>query len=314
MAILCGMVFRLCSMDPSRLLTWLRQERKSLSLSVQAGEEGRLPVSAPGYLPDFVESPPPREEPSAAAVLPVFSAEGEVPVTYRCQLQPDVRNLLEKPLVWNLRQEEPTVLILHTHSTESYTKGEERYVETADYRTLEEDFNMLSIGAYTAQLLSTQGIPTVQDRQIHDYPSYNGAYVDARADIEAYLKTYPSIRLILDLHRDAEEGEQEGDTVSTDTGDAARLMVVIGANHPEYEENLSIGLKLQAQLESQVPGITRPLQLRASRFNQDLSAGALLIEVGSAGNTRQEALRAARQLARAVAALGQGTQAPAREA
>ena len=62
-------------------------------------------------------------------------------------------------------------------------------------------------------------------------------------------------------------------------------MIVIGTNHEAYEENLSLGLKLHVQLEQLFPGIMRPLQLRAQRFNQDLSPGALLIEVGAAGNT-----------------------------
>ena len=85
-------------------------------------------------------------------------------------------------------------------------------------------------------------------------------------------------------------------------------MVVLGANHEGYQENLSLGLKLQAQLERQCPGITRPTQLRRSRFNQDLCPGGLLIEVGAAGNTRAEALLAAQQLAKAVSALALGTE------
>ena len=85
-------------------------------------------------------------------------------------------------------------------------------------------------------------------------------------------------------------------------------MVVLGTNHKRYEDNLSLGLKLQAQLERQVPGITRPLQLRAQRFNQDLSPGALLIEVGAAGNTHAEALLAAQELANAILFLARGTQ------
>lgn len=89
--------------------------------------------------------------------------------------------------------------------------------------------------------------------------------------------------------------------------DAAQLMVVLGTNHKGYEENLSLGLKLHTQLERQAPGITRPLQLRAQRFNQDLSPGALLVEVGAAGNSRTEALRAADQLAEAIITLAKGS-------
>ena len=91
---------------------------------------------------------------------------------------------------------------------------------------------------------------------------------------------------------------------------SAQLMVVLGTNHKGYEENLSLGLKLHAQLERQAAGLTRPLQLRSQRFNQDLSPGALLIEVGAAGNTHPEAMTAAEQLAKAVIALAKGTADP----
>ena len=55
---------------------------------------------------------------------------------------------------------------------------------------------------------------------------------------------------------------------------SAQLMVVIGTNHENYEENLSLGLKLHALLEQRSPGIMRPLQLRGQRFNQDLNPGS----------------------------------------
>jgi len=84
---------------------------------------------------------------------------------------------------------------------------------------------------------------------------------------------------------------------------------VLGTNYDTWEENLSLAAKVHAQLERQSPGIMRPLSLRGQRFNQDLCSGALLVEVGAAGNTRKEALVAARELAKAVIALANGTHA-----
>ena len=114
---------------------------------------------------------------------------------------------------------------------------------------------------------------------------------------------------MLDLHRDAagEGGKQLRTLTKVEGEDSAQLMVVIGTNHDAYEENLSLGLKLHVQLENQNLGIMRPLQLRTQRFNQDLSPGALLIEVGAAGNNHKEARIAAQQLAEAVVALAKGT-------
>ena len=261
------------------------------------------------FSPDFMESPPPSVPEPTEPPIPAFSDAEKIELFYAVRKNPDIEALLAKPLEWNLYGEDPTVLILHTDSTEGHTKNGEDYVESSDWRTLDEHYNMLSIGERVGQLLSQNGISVIQDREFHDYPSYNGSYVHARKAIKAYLEQYPSIRLVLDLHRDAVGTEQhQMRTLATVGGqDSAQLMVVLGTNHENYEENLSLALKLHAQLEQQTPGLTRPLQLRAQRFNQDLSPGALLVEVGAAGNTHAEALLAAEQLAEAIITLAKGT-------
>ena len=224
--------------------------------------------------------------------------------------KPDVASLLLQPLDWYLAEEEPTVLILHTHATESYTKTE-NYTESSQYRTLDEGFNMISIGDRVADLLENAGIPVLHDKTLHDYPSYNGSYAASRETLREYLKEYPSIQLVLDLHRDAmtdSGGNQIGYPISTAERNAAKVMLVVGCNNSDWKENAALGVKLQARLEQLCPGICRPMALRKSRFNQDLSPGSILIEVGSAGNTRQEALLAAEYIAQAIVDLSYGAQ------
>lgn len=311
-AILCALVFRLFSMGiPKKVVSWLTQPDTAAFLTyLETGRNVRFSPSLEAFSPDFVESPPASAPEPTQAPLPSFSDPESVEIYNASTKQPDMAALLAKPLTWQLRGEEPTVLILHTHTTESYTKTGQDYRETASWRTLAEDYNMLSVGQLVVEVLAEYGIPAIQDRSLHDYPSYNGSYTDARKSIREYLEEYPSIALVLDLHRDASEGSggQLRTAASVEGQTAAQLMLVLGTNHEDYEENLSLALKLHAQLESQCPGITRPLQLRAARFNQDLSPGALLVEVGAAGNTHAEALLAARELAKAVAALAEGTQ------
>ena len=263
-------------------------------------------------LPYSRESPPPVPPP-----LPFFPDASGLELTYLCGYRPDVQALLRRPLSWDLASGAPTVLIFHTHTTESYEKGSQDYVETAAYRTLDPDYNMLAVGEHIRALLEENGITVIHDRSVHDYPDYNGCYGRTRKSVHTYLKEYPSLRLILDLHRDAcDSGTGQLRTLArVDGKDSAQLMLVVGSNaggssHRQWAENLSLGLKLQAQLTAQCPGIVRPLSLRAQRFNQDLSTGALLIEVGGAGNTLEEALLAAGQLAQAITALSRGTADP----
>ena len=275
----------------------------------ETGRNVRFSSSIEPFSPDFMETPPPSLPEVTEPTLPAFSGEEEIDLYYAVRKDPDIESLLAEPLDWNLFGEEPTVLILHTHTTESYTRQGEDYKETSAWRTLDPDYNMLAIGSFVAERLEDAGIRVIRVEDLHDYPSYSGSYIRSRQSIRDILKEYPHIRLVLDLHRDAagEGGKQLRTLAKVDGEDSAQLMVVIGTNHDAYEENLSLGLKLHVQLENQNPGIMRPLQLRAQRFNQDLSDGALLIEVGAAGNNHKEARIATTQLAQAIIALARGT-------
>lgn len=314
--IACALVFRLFSSGAlASVAAWLSNPHiASFLIYTETGRIVRFSSSSEVFSPFSAESPPP----AIPAAKPVtFTAEdlALIDIRYLCGYRPELETLLTAPLDWDLTDDEPSVLILSTHATESYTKNGENYTESSAYRTLDENYNMLSIGDRVAQILEQNGISVIRDPELHDYPSYNGSYNHARASIEHYLEEYPSIRLVLDLHRDASDGENgQLRTEATVDGQAsAQLMPVMGTDaggleHDNWEKNLSLALKLMAQLERQAPGITRPLSLRSQRFNQDLSSGALLIEVGAAGNTHSEALIAAEQLAQAIVALSKGTE------
>jgi stage II sporulation protein P len=227
---------------------------------------------------------------------------------------PNVETLLLSPLNWDLTGEQPTVLILHTHATESYTKQPGQiYDEDSSYRTFNASYNMLSIGEELKRVLTAGGISVLHDRTLHDYPSYSGSYDHARQTIRAYLQAYPSIQMVIDLHRDALDFEQDPQltTLATVGGQkSAQLMLVAGTDHnvsySHWEENLAMGVKLTAVLEKMYPGITRPIQLRPQRFNLDMSPGSLLVEVGANGNTHEEALIATRALGAAILTMAQG--------
>ena len=310
-AILLAVLLRLWAADvPENLyFRYIQPNIDALLTKLETGRNVRFSSSIEPFSPDFMESPPPSIPEVTEAPLPAFSGEEAVDLYYAVRKDPDIESLLAKPLEWDLFAEEPTVLILHTHATESYTRQAENYRETSPWRTLDSGYNMLGIGALVAEILESAGIHVIREETLHDYPSYNGSYIRSRQSVRNALKEYPGIRLVLDLHRDAagERGNQMRTLAKVAGEDSAQLMVVIGTNHDRYEENLSLGLKLHVQLEQQNPGIMRPLQLRSQRFNQDLSPGALLIEVGAAGNNHNEARLAAEQLAKAIVALAKGT-------
>ena len=310
-AILCALVLRLWSEGCGEALLNLLTSPQAAAyyIYLETGRDVRFSPSLPAFSPDFMESPPAATLPATEPTLPSFSDADGLELYYASTENPDIAALLAQPLQWNLRGEEPTVLIVHTHTTESYTRVDEPYTESAAWRTADESYNMVSIGEIVKHILEENGIPVIHDQALHDYPSYNGSYTRTRKAVQDYVNQYSGIQLILDLHRDAAgEGSNQMRTLATVDGEpSAQLMLVMGTNYDRYPENLSLALKLHAQLERQCPGITRPLQLRAARFNQDLCPGSLLVEVGAAGNTHPEARRAAEQLATAIVALADGT-------
>ena len=248
-----------------------------------------------------------------AAAIPVFGENQEPLVQVNAPWPVDTANLLQQPLTWDLKADAPTVLIFHSHATESYEK-EPGYEETSPYRTLDTNYNMVSVGERVAQLLEAGGIRVIHDGTLHDYPSYNDAYGNARQTVADILDKNPSICLVLDLHRDAAEdvnGRQKISTATVEGNECANLMLVMGSDSgglsfPDWERNLALAVKLQAQLEQTYPGLCRPIKVVSGRYNQDLSTGALLIEVGTAGNTHAQALRAAEYLAEGILALAKG--------
>ena len=226
-------------------------------------------------------------------------------------LGPDLESRLTAPVELTLNDGQPRVLILHSHTTESFQQTADRYTETSPYRTLDPGHNMLALGEIVAEILESAGIGVIHDRDFHDYPSYNGAYSHAAASTRAYLEQYPTIELILDLHRDAADTPTGQMATSCTVGGekSAQLMFVLGTdkrlNHPDWEDNLSLALKLQVLLEKENPGICRDLTLSKNRYNQHLGKYALLIEIGAAGNTLEQAKIAARELGETILALTQ---------
>lgn len=272
----------------------------------------------PETLPEETTPPetvPPLTQPPEIS-LPAFSAQDAQGIginsSFSCSL--DLPALLSQPLNWDLSTDAPTVLIVHSHASESYAPTG-AYAEISPYHTLDKNHNMVSIGAYLTQLLEAGGITVLHDTALHDSPSYNAAYGNSRASVQDYLNKYPSIRLVLDLHRDSIQnaaGEQITQTVFSGDTTLAPLMFVVGTdagglNHPGWRENLALALKLQVLLEDSCSGLCRKINLRTERFNQDLSAGALLIEMGASGNSREQVLRSTKLLAESILALAHGS-------
>lgn len=222
-----------------------------------------------------------------------------------------VKQLMLSPVAFTVEKnsDKPQILIYHTHATESYvpTSGMP-YDPAYSYRSTDTSRNMVAVGKVMADTLNSLGYNTIHDTTLHDYPSYNGSYDLSKATVESYLAKYPSIRIVLDIHRDAvERGGALINPVTTINGKkCAQLMIISGCdngymNMPNYPENLKFATNLQNQLAKDRPGLMRPVLFDYRNYNQQLTTGSLLVEVGTHGSTLQQAKNSAEIFARSLA-------------
>ena len=226
----------------------------------------------------------------------------------------DLNALLKRKADLSVKKDEPCVLIFHTHTTETYQLLDRGFY-AADFASRSSDSgqNMVRVGDEICKQLEEAGYSVLHDTEIHD-ARYTGAYEHSRAAVKDYLEKYPSIRITLDVHRDAilpDRTTKIKPTAVVGGKKAAQVMIISGCQEegngvtdfPDWEENLVFALQLQKHMEVLFPGLTRPLFFCPRRYNMHLTHCSLLLEVGSDGNTLEEAVRSGRCIGKALAQL-----------
>lgn len=207
--------------------------------------------------------------------------------------------LAEKSVISISKSEGPQVLILHTHGTESYNEGSlGKYYETDKLRSTDVSKNVVAIGSRMAEMLEDAGYSVIHDMTMHDDGNYNGSYTSSRKSINKYLEQYPSIKIVLDVHRDTvitEKAVKYRPVWENNGHSAAQVMILLGAGgsrfaNSHWEENLKLSLLIHRRAEEIYPDLMRPILMRSSLYNQDLCEGGILVEVGTCGNTFSEAM------------------------
>ncbi len=219
----------------------------------------------------------------------------------------DIKELLEQGADLSIKDaSKPTVLVYHSHTTESYTLLDVGYyTDSTDLRSDDGAENVVRVGDELCKYLEMQGIGVIHDTEIHD-TNYSGAYASSRESVEKYLEEYPSIEITIDLHRDDityENATKVKPTAVIDGKKAARMMIIAGCeygsveNFPDWEYNLRFDLAVQKAVQDDYEGLMRPILFSERRYNMFETRNSFLLEIGTDGNTLDEACYSARLFA-----------------
>ena len=260
-------------------------------------------------LPDDVATQPIPENSGPILELDLHQ---EQMVRNSTQYSINVEGMLNENLKFDMSREGPKVLIVHTHTSEAYMPTAANFYYPSDPdRTEDTRYNVVRVGDEMTQILNDMGVETLHDRSAHDYPSYNGSYKSSLATVEEYLENYPSIQVVIDVHRDAMEradGTRLRGVTDIDGQKAAQVMIVCGSDeggltHPNWRENLKFAVRYQKVMNDSFPNLTRAIDFRQERFNMHTTYGSLILEVGSSANSLEEAIIGGRAAARSLGLL-----------
>ena len=275
--------------------------------SIPAPESGTLRPIESEKEPDVLPSPEDGLFPIIRNDLSYLSY-GENYIYNDTGKSPDVSALASANLKSYYKEGSPTVLVLHTHATEAYspdgalTYNSEEEIARSD----DTSENMVAIGKEFVRVLEENGIVTIHCTILHDKESYRESYSRAAETIKEYLRLYPNIGYVFDLHRDSvmtADGELVSSMTQIGGESSAQVMAVVGSAYDGWEENMTFALKLRALLNGENPKLCRPVCLRSSGYNQQLAPISLILEVGTSGNSLSEAKKAAALAAEAVSRL-----------
>lgn len=199
------------------------------------------------------------------------------------------------------------LILFHTHTCESYTPTENfNYEMTGTYRTTDLNYSVARVGDELDQQLTSYGFHVTHDKTLHDYPAYSGSYNRSYDTVNQLLQSNSNTQMVIDLHRDAiGSNNNYAPCVKIGEETVAQLMFVIGTNgggleHPNWQQNLKFAIKIQQKANELYPGLFRPIVLRDSRYNQQLTSAATIIEVGATGNTMEQCLLSMKYLAKII--------------
>lgn len=194
---------------------------------------------------------------------------------------------------------EPMILIYTTHNAESYKPSD------GVSRLEGKNGGVALVSKQLTQTMeSKHSIKTIYSDVIHDFPDFTKSYINSMRTVQQLLKVNPRLQVLLDIHRDAGQKNRSDTLVKIGGKDCAKIMIVVGTEHPNWKQNLAFAEKIAAKADQMHPGLLKNVLVRKDRrYNQHLHPRALLLEFGSELNTREDVKNSAVLFADVLAAV-----------
>ena len=280
-------------------------EDSILSIKASSAMQKKYAAKYGGIIKQEISKPQKQEDVLLGNILETDASTDSITFINTPKVSVDANTLLQTPLAFSAPTGAPQVLIVHTHTSEAYA-------ESPNARSEDPDYNVVGVGRAIEKALNASGIGVIHDTTQNDNPSYNQSYKKALTVIEKNIAAYPTLEIVLDIHRDyikRDDGTLVKPTVTTKSGKkAAQIMFVMGTDsmdlyHPEWRHNLAFAANIQQELIKTQPGLCRSINIRTERFNQHATKGSMIIEVGTGANTYDEAVLSGKLVGEAIAAV-----------
>lgn len=198
----------------------------------------------------------------------------------------------EKPSSIKLDDENPYIMIYHTHATESYAP-----VKQNNYHIDKKEKNVLTIGETIGGVLKEKGHKVKHIQKYHDLPSFNKSYTESLKTAKEELSKNENLKVILDVHRDGvDEGSkyinkaQAAARVDINGKSVATFLMVVGPDNPNKDQLLKFARYIRDKSNEKYPGLCKGIVVKPyGKFNQYVSDHYTLLEIGSNLNTMDEA-------------------------
>ncbi|HZG57374.1 stage II sporulation protein P [Paenibacillus sp.] len=208
------------------------------------------------------------------------------------------------------RTDRKLVFIYHSHNRESWLPELRGTAKDRPNEAFDESVNVSLLGERLRQRLEEDGVGAVHSGTDYNTAvpnfNYNYSYKYSKTTVKEALAVHEDLVYLLDIHRDS--SRRDSTTITIDGADYAKLYFIVGQGNPNWKDNEALAQRIHEKMEAALPGVSKGILTKGAKhghgeYNQSLSKGSVLVEIGGVDNTLEESYRTIDALASIVAEL-----------